>query len=90
MIIEGLKLTILGMGVVFAFLVLLYVVIELTHLILKNATSNEEKFISSRNVPAKRFIPARPDVGRAKNEGEILAVIAAAVKAHREKSRALH
>ncbi len=44
MIIEGVKLMMLGMGVVLVFLLILYAVIELSSLILKGYTEKEVAF----------------------------------------------
>jgi sodium pump decarboxylase gamma subunit len=46
MIIEGLKLTVLGMGVVFSFLILLILVIKLSWLVLKNRTLKEKELLT--------------------------------------------
>jgi len=88
MIIEGLKLTVMGMGVVFSFLILLFIVIQITYQILKKTIINEEKFISSKNIATKRILPRIPDSGQAKGVDRIPVVVAAAIAAYRDRNRA--
>ena len=82
MMYEGLKLTLLGMGVVFAFLGLLVVVIRLNARLLKPLTDRE-------HLARQDFSPAKKKTPRHLQELEekrrILAVISAAITAHRPR-----
>lgn len=89
MIIEGLKLTVIGMGVVFSFLILIVIVIQITYQILKKTIISEEKFISTKNVATQRIVPRISDFVRAKGVDRIPVVIAAAIAAYRDRNRAL-
>lgn len=81
MIIEGVKLTCLGMGVVYLFLGLLVVVIHLTSRLLRPFTAREEAIYLA--APEKKKVPQRrPD----DQQQRLLAVISAAIAAHRAKS----
>ena len=77
MLIEGLKLTCLGMGVVFIFLGLLVVVIKLTSRVLRSCTDKEEA--ASLSMFGKKA-PRRQVVGE---QQRIVAVITAALAMHR-------
>ena len=81
MIFEGLKLTLLGMGVVFAFLGLLVVVIRLIARVLKPLTDRE---LSARRglVPARKSPRHHQEL---EEKRRILAVISAAITAHRAR-----
>jgi len=82
MIVEGLKLTLLGVGVVFLFLSLLVVVIKLSSRILKPFTAREEATYHA--VPPKKSVNRR-----AEDELQrIMAVINAAITAHRARKAA--
>jgi len=83
MIVEGLKLTLLGVGVVFLFLSLLVVVIKLSSRILKPFTAREEATYHA--VPPKKSVNRR-----AEDELQrIMAVINAAIAAHRARKAAV-
>ncbi len=78
MIWEGLELTLLGMGVVYAFLGLMVVVINLLARILKPVTDREQA--------CQQPMPRTHKPGRQRETEEkrrILAVISAAIAAHR-------
>ena len=78
MLIEGLKLTFLGMLVVFAFLILLVVVVQLSSRILKPLTDKEVLAFASREKKKSRL--STDQVNR-----KLMAVISAAVAAHRRR-----
>ena len=82
MIFEGLKLTLLGMGVVFAFLGLLVVVIRLIARVLKPLTDRE---LSAQRglVPARKSPRHHQEL---EEKRRILAVISAAITAHRSRA----
>ncbi len=79
MIVEGLKLTLLGVGVVFLFLSLLVVVIKLSSRILKPITAREEAAYNP--VPAKKTVNRRAE----EELQRVMAVINAAIAAHRAR-----
>ena len=79
MIVEGLKITLLGVGVVFLFLSLLVVVIKLASRVLKPFTAREEATYNA--VPSKKPINRRAD----EELQRIMAVINAAIAAHRAR-----
>jgi len=81
MIIQGLKLTVLGMGVVFCFLVLLFALISLSSKLLAPFTKKE---ISLANIKK----PVRARAGKKKGSDDTLkltAVISAAIATHRTR-----
>ncbi len=80
MIIEGLKLTLLGMVVVFAFLVLLVLVVKLSTKILKPFTDREASALGA--LKSRKTWPSS-----ARDDRKIMAVISAAVAAHRGRIR---
>jgi len=79
MIIQGLKLTLVGMIVVFSFLILLLILIHLSAKLLKSYTQKEALLVTS----------SRPSVARGKNlfddNLKLTAVISAAIAAHRKR-----
>ncbi|RPH51448.1 MAG: sodium pump decarboxylase subunit gamma [Desulfobacteraceae bacterium] len=77
MIIEGLKLTLLGMSVVFAFLGLLVVMVNLCARLLKPFTEKEAAAHEYQTRRKFRELPQSEDKRR------IMAVISASVSAHR-------
>ncbi|RJR17133.1 MAG: hypothetical protein C4582_13595 [Desulfobacteraceae bacterium] len=81
MIIEGLKLTIIGMSIVFAFLLFLIFVIKITAAVLKKSTRKEEELFNFKKIPITN--------GKAQEENntKLLAVISASITAHRLKNR---
>ena len=86
MIFEGLKLTLLGMGVLFAFLGLLVVVIRLIAMVLKPLTDRE---LSAQRglVPARKSPRHHQEL---EEKRRILAVISAAITAHRSRAVTAH
>ncbi len=82
MIFQGLKLTILGMGVVFCFLILLMLLIHISSKLLAPFTEKEQ----SQAVVKKNARPGK----KASSSGDNLkltAIISAAVAAHRARTR---
>ena len=77
MIIEGLKLAMLGMTVVFIFLVLLILIVHLSTWLLKSYTEKEQAAAAAK--PRKKASPSGLD------DQKLTAVIAAAIAAHRAK-----
>lgn len=81
MIAEGLKLTVLGMGVVYLFLALLMLLIGVSARLCKPLSDREA-------LAAETRAARRPRAGGAPDKGgKIKAVIGAAVAAHRARSR---
>jgi sodium pump decarboxylase gamma subunit len=78
MILEGLKLTFLGMLVVFAFLTLLVIVVRLSSKILKPLTDKEALAFTFGKPKGPR--PSTDSVDR-----RLMAVISAAIAAHRRR-----
>jgi sodium pump decarboxylase gamma subunit len=83
MIFEGLKLAFIGMLVVFSFLILLVILIYISTRLLKSLTEKEkrEAMIKSRKKSSSL------DSGIAKDK--LMAIIGAAVAAHRRRSQSL-
>jgi len=77
MIVEGLTLALVGMGVVFVFLIILVFVIQISSRILAPYTATE---LAEAEVAAK----ARPDAARSERT---IAAIAAAIALHRSVHR---
>ena len=79
MIIQGLKLTLVGMIVVFSFLILLLILIHLSAKLLKSYTQKEALLVTS----------SRPSLALKKNllddNRKLAAVISAAIAAHRKR-----
>ncbi len=85
MVIEGVKLMMLGMGVVFIFLLILYVVIELSSLIFKGYTEKEIVFESRRRASlAPQFKKSPSEVHD--DDAVLTAVISAAISRYRSDS----
>lgn len=78
MIIEGLKLTFLGMLVVFAFLILLVMVVQLSSKILKPLTDKEA--LASAVRGQKKSRPSTHKIDR-----KLMAVISGAISVHRRR-----
>jgi len=79
MIIQGLKLTLLGMIVVFSFLVLLLIIIHLSAKLLKPYTQEEASAITSRN-PSTNWKEKPPE-----DNHKLTAIISAAIAVHRKR-----
>ena len=82
MAIEGIKLAIIGMSVVFLFLALLVVLIGISTRLLKRATEKERLAITTVSLPHKRG-PVSSDPSRTR----LLAIIGAALAAHRVRMK---
>ncbi len=82
MIFQGLKLTILGMGVVFCFLVLLLLLIYLSTKLLAPFTAKEISLATAKKSarPRKKSTSSGDNV-------KLTAIISAAVAAHRARTR---
>ncbi len=77
MIVQGLKLTMLGMGVVFSFLVLLLIVIHLSAKLLKPYSEKEASLVTSHR-------PSSAMAGKPSEDNlRLIAIISAAIAAHR-------
>jgi oxaloacetate decarboxylase gamma subunit len=83
MIVEGVKLTLLGVGIVYVFLSLLVVVIKLSSRVLKPLTEKEEA--SYQAIPAKKMVSRRAE----EELQRVIAVINAAIAAHRVRKAAM-
>ena len=79
MIIQGLKLTLLGMIVVFSFLILLLIIIHLFAKLLKPYTQREASAITSHR-PSDTWKKKTPDENQ-----RLTAIISAAIAAHRNR-----
>ncbi len=84
MIIEGLKLMLLGMGVVFTFLILLYYAVSALGIILQPYTQKELALLVAARQKERLPKPASGKQMDADN-GNLIAVISAAVAAHRNR-----
>jgi sodium pump decarboxylase gamma subunit len=83
MIFEGLKLALVGMLVVFSFLILLVILIHISTIFLKSFTEKEKR----EAMIKRRKKSSGPDPGISK--GKLMAIIGAAVAAHRTRSQRL-
>ena len=83
MIYEGIKLALVGMVVVFSFLVFLVILMYVSRVLLKPLTQKEEReaMLKVRKKPIGE--------GTAMGRGKLAAVIGAAVAAHRMRMRRL-
>lgn len=79
MIFEGLKLALVGMLVVFSFLILLVILMYISTLLLKPLTEKEkrEAMIKSRKKPSNMVF----SIGN----GKLIAIISASVAAHQAR-----
>lgn len=78
MIIEGIKLTLLGMPVVFAFLMLLILVIKLSAWLLKDITAKEA---AEADLPMRR----KKRETSVEADRKLTGIITAAIAAHRAR-----
>ncbi len=79
MIVQGLKLTMMGMSVVFSFLALLFIVIHLSAKLLKSYSEKETS-------PATTHRPSSAMAGKPPEDNRRLtAIISAAIAAHRSR-----
>ena len=81
MIISGLKITILGVGVVYIFLLLIFFLVNVLYKLLKAKTDQEFKDLqAARELKnKKKLVPVTED-------NVLIAVISAAVSAHRSRA----
>ncbi|MEJ2155920.1 MAG: OadG family transporter subunit [Desulfobacteraceae bacterium] len=79
MVVEGIKLAVTGMLIVFIFLILLVLVVQLSARLLRSYTQQEER----EQARYKR----KSSAGSPLADSRLIAVIAAAVSAHRKKMR---
>ncbi len=85
MVVEGLKLMVLGMGVVYIFLALLVVVMHINARLLRGVTEREiQAPVNSRAVQRKRDMNLKAKA-LADEKQRLVAVMAAAMAAHRAK-----
>ena len=85
MVVEGLKLMVLGMGVVYIFLALLVVVMHINARLLRGVTEREiQAPVNSRAVQRKRDMNLNAKA-LADEKQRLVAVMAAAMAAHRAK-----
>ena len=87
MVIEGLKLMILGMGVVGIFLAIMVAAISLTARLLKGASEREALALAGAGAPQLSATPAQAEESAPDEEERrrLVAVMAAAVAAHRSR-----
>ncbi len=92
MIVEGLKLMVLGMTVVFSFLALLLILIQISSRLLHPLTLKETQKPPPRRPSRPRPAPGPTAEAPAEStpHGRHLAVITAAVAAHRARSGPSH
>lgn len=82
MVVEGIKLAIAGMLIVFTFLILLVLVVQLSSRLLRSYTQREER--------EQALYKRKTDAGSPLKDNRLIAVITAAVSAHRKKMRIYH
>ncbi len=82
LVMEGLKLLVIGMGLVFLFLIILIFFIDIMARVLRSATLAEEKAIKDELERQKAKKAAK---AKAHHSSDVTAVIAAAVAAFRAK-----
>ncbi len=80
MVIEGLKLAVVGMSIVYLFLALLVLLISLTARVLRNTTHQEQFAIESVRTTHRPKSPVS-----ANRDDRVIAVIGAALAAHRAR-----
>jgi sodium pump decarboxylase gamma subunit len=83
MIFEGLKLALVGMIVVFAFLIFLVLLIYVSTVLLKPLTDKEER---ESMIRVRKKLPASDSF---MGNGKLVAIISAAVAAHRARIQKL-
>ena len=83
MIIEGLKLALVGMLVVFSFLILLVILIYISTVMLKPLTEKEKR---EAMIKRRKIASVKDSVS---GNGKLAAVISAAVAAHRARMQRL-
>jgi sodium pump decarboxylase gamma subunit len=83
MIFEGLKLALVGMLVVFSFLILLVILIHVSTMLLKSFTEKEKQEAMIKRK--KKSSGLDPGISK----GKLMAIISAAVAAHRNRSQRL-
>ncbi len=80
MVIEGLKLTVLGMGMVFIFLVLLVTFIQISSSILASTTRQELKILE------EELEKSASSTEHSCDQSTLIAVITAAINAYRKNN----
>ena len=85
MVVEGLKLMVLGMGVVYVFLAILVVVMHINARLLRGATERELQAPLDHRAAKRRHEKHIKAKVHADEKQRIVAVIAAALAAHRAK-----
>jgi sodium pump decarboxylase gamma subunit len=83
MIVDGLKLALVGMSVVFLFLLFLIVAIQIVAKLLRPYTEKEEK--QEMAVPLKKASIEKNKI----DDSRLVAVIGAAISAHRARTQHL-
>lgn len=81
MILAGIKLTLLGMGVVFIFLLVLVLAVKLSFRFLSAGSAMELAEIEAAELNKKRRSIVKTD------DAVLVAVISAAISAHRSRTR---
>lgn len=87
MIGEGLKLMMLGMGVVFLFLILLVGIIEVNARLLRGVTAQELQPRADIHAEKRKRLRERKIKAQEEEKRRLVAVMAAAMAAHRAKKR---
>lgn len=81
MIFAGLKLSLLGMAVVFSFLLLLILFVKISYWVLSAGSARELAAAEAAELNRRRRSSA------VKEDGVLVAVISAAIAAHRSRTR---
>ncbi len=85
MVVEGLKLMVLGMGVVFIFLALLVVIMNINAWLLRGATERELQAPVDQRAARRKQEKTLKAKAHTDEKQRVVAVIAAALAAHRAK-----
>lgn len=84
---EGLKLMVLGMGIVYLFLVVLVFVIKMNAWLLRGATTREMQPSVDSYAEKRKQLRERKVKAQEEEKKRMVAVMAAAMAAHRAKKR---